>query len=105
MSELFLSVPEPAPRLVPLPPGLPVVEREGDARLLTELLHGQLEAVHHEVVAARIVLVRSSFGVVIPAHSGMGVIIHFPFAKHLGTCLEPFASVSVVFTDPTHVCM
>ena len=105
MSELFLSVPGPAPRLVPFPPGLPVVEREGDARLLTELLHGQLEAVHNKVVAARVVLVRSRVGVVIPAYSGMGVIIHFPFAKHLGTCLDPFASVSVVFTDPTHVCM
>ena len=72
MPELFLSVPGPAPRLVPFPPGLPVVEREGDARLLTELLHGQLEAVHNKVVAARVVLVRSRVGVVIPAYSGQG---------------------------------
>ena len=68
MPELFFNVPGPAPRLVPPLPGVPVVEWEGDARLLTELLHLQLEAVHHKVVAARVVLVRSGVGVVIPAY-------------------------------------
>ena len=58
-------VPRPAPRVVPLLPGLSVVEGEREARLPPELLHRQLEAVHHEVVAARVVLHRAGLGIVI----------------------------------------